>query len=259
MASLGYHEVTDTPRSTGFQRPGAAPFTLTPATFADHLARVTTGPCCPALVTGLDLDRPGRHLLLTFDDGGKSALLVADELSRRGWRGHFFIVTGRVGNRTFLDWSEVRYLRQCGHVVGSHSHTHPDIFRELSPARMREEWRISGSLLAERLGEPCVAASVPGGEISPAVLQSVAEVGMKFLFTVEPDLRPHRVGGCWVLGRCLIKNKMPPSRVGELVQFRGWTRALVIRRLKAIARLSLPLLYRHLVARRVREFDSTHA
>ena len=37
----------------------------------------------PELVDEINLSRPGRHLLLTFDDGGKSALRVSAELNRR--------------------------------------------------------------------------------------------------------------------------------------------------------------------------------
>ena len=254
VASFGYHEVTNDPRSSGFQRPGALPFTLTPRAFELQLEAIAAGPLAPTLVTGVDLDRPGDHLLLTFDDGGKSALHAADELSGRGWRGHFFVITGRVGTRTFLGWEEIRYLKSCGHVVGSHSHTHPDIFRELAPRAMRDEWRRSADLLGERLGEPCVAASVPGGESSPAVLRTAAEEGLQFLFTVEPELRPRRVGGCWILGRHLIKKYMTPAQVGELVRFRGWARALATRRIKNLARRAVPPLYRRLVAIRTGEW-----
>ena len=35
--------------------------------------------------------------MLTFDDGGPSALDAAGELAHRAWRGHFFIVTSLVG------------------------------------------------------------------------------------------------------------------------------------------------------------------
>jgi peptidoglycan/xylan/chitin deacetylase (PgdA/CDA1 family) len=254
VASFGYHEVTDDPRTTGFQRSGALPFTLTPRAFELQLDMIAAGPLVPTLVTGVDLDRPGDHLLLTFDDGGKSAVHAANELSRRGWRGHFFVTTGRVGTRTFLDWEEIRHLRNCGHLVGSHSHTHPNIFRELAPQAMREEWRRSSDLLGERLGEPCVAASVPGGEVSPTVMRIAAEEGLQFLFTVEPQLHPQRVGGCWILGRHLIKNRMTPAQVGELVNLRGWGRALAARRIKNLARRAVPTLYRRLIESRTGEW-----
>jgi peptidoglycan/xylan/chitin deacetylase (PgdA/CDA1 family) len=253
VAGFAFHEVTDRPDETGFQRPGAVPFTLTPRAFQRHLEQIAAVPFAPVRVTSLDLDSPGRHLLLTFDDGGKSALYAADLLSRRGWAGHFFIVTGRIGDRSFLSAADIRYLHSCGHIVGSHSHTHPNIFRELSPGEMAMEWRTSSGLLSDLLGVRCGAASVPGGEISRAVLESAPAAGFRFLFTVEPQLRPRLVNGCRILGRYLVKAATPPARVGRLARFEGWTRALAVRRIKAVARRSVPPLYRYVVARRARE------
>jgi peptidoglycan/xylan/chitin deacetylase (PgdA/CDA1 family) len=251
VAAFCFHEVTDDAESTGFQRRGAVPFRLTPAAFGGHLDRIAAAGTSPGLVT--ELDTADRHILLTFDDGGRSALTAADELERRGWRGHFFVVTSRIGSRTFLTGESIRDLRRRGHVVGSHSHTHPDIFRELTVERMRGEWRTSADLLSDLLGEPCEAASVPGGEISSAVLRSASDAGFRFVFTVEPVLRPSNVGECRVLGRFLVKAATEPSRVDQLARFRGWGSALAIRRLKAVARRSVPPLYRYVVARRARE------
>src|SRR5207249_2262720 len=82
--------------------------------------------------------------------------------------------------------------------------THPHIFREQTLDQMVGEWRTSCDRLADLLGEPCTVASVPGGDISPVVLQSAAVAGLHYLFTSEPTPVPERVGGCWVLGRyCL--------------------------------------------------------
>lgn len=253
VAGFCFHEVTDDPHSTGFQRRGAVPFTLGRAAFARHLDRIAGASRPPVRVTELAASAPGRHLLLTFDDGGRSALHAADELDRRGWPGHFFIVTGRIGSATFLGKDAIRELHGRGHVIGSHSHTHPNIFRELSPEEMRSEWRTSAALLSDLLGAPCEAASVPGGEISAAVLASGAEAGFRFLFTVEPELQPRDVGGCRVFGRYLVKAGTSPSRLERLARFRGWTGALAVRRLKAVARRSVPPLYRYVVAQRARE------
>ena len=252
VASFGYHEVTDDPAAAGFQRPGALPYKHTRDAFARDLDAIARGPHTPERVTDVDLRASGRHLLLTFDDGGKSAVSIADALAARGWRGHFFIVTGLIGTRTFLTAQEVRYLRQSGHVVGSHSETHPDIFREQPFDRMVEEWRVSRDRLAQLLGEPCETASVPGGDISPLVLQSADAAGLSYLFTSEPVLTPARVGACWVLGRFMPKAWTPAARVGELAAFRGWRSALLVRRLKGAARRAFPRLYRHYVHRTTR-------
>lgn len=254
VASLGYHDVTDLPAESGFQRNGAMPYKLGSDQFARHLDRIA-GLTAPALVTDIDLIRQGRHLLLTFDDGGKSALRVSEELCRRGWRGHFFITTGLIGQRTFLDAGEIRHLRSCGHVVGSHSHTHPDIYRELDWEQMVVEWRRSCDVLAQLLGEPCVTAAVPGGEISKAVLRSAASAGLRYLFTSEPWLKPRIVGGCWVLGRFCPKSSTTSDEIAELADFRGWTAKLLLRRIKGMASKSVPPLYRLYVSRSAREWQ----
>jgi peptidoglycan/xylan/chitin deacetylase (PgdA/CDA1 family) len=249
VASFGYHDVTDDPAASGFQRPAALPFKLGCSTFAEHLDHIAAGVRVPELIGGVDLTQPGHHVLLTFDDGGKSAVRAGDELARRGWKGHFFIITSRVGERTFLDPAEIRYLRGCGHAIGSHSHTHPNLFRELSPARMHEEWRVSRDWLTQLLGEPCLAASVPGGDLSARVQHSAANAGFKYLFTSEPTVTPDRVAGCWILGRFVAKRRTSPARVGELARLHGWGRAMLLRRMKVGARLLLPGLYRRYVHR----------
>jgi peptidoglycan/xylan/chitin deacetylase (PgdA/CDA1 family) len=260
IAGLMYHEVTDDPKTSGFQRPGALPYILSRSAFADHLNAIAGGKLTPELVSELTMTGNGngnhRHLLLTFDDGGASAMYVADELARRGWKAHFFIVTGRIGERTFLKPSDIKTLRSAGHVVGTHSHTHPDIFRSLPRELMATEWRVSRAILEGLLGEPCIAGSVPGGDISRVVLESAGEAGVRFLFTSEPLLTPERIGDTWVLGRVSLKSGVSPATIRQLVAFRGWQRAQLIRRLGGIARALFPPLYAQYVRLRTRERPS---
>lgn len=252
IAAFAYHDVTDTPEDSGFGGSGARPFKLDRGAFAAQLDAIAQATFAPQLVTAIDPAAPGRALLLTFDDGGSSALYTGDELSRRGWRGHFFVVTERIGERAFLDAAGIRYLRACGHVVGSHSHTHPHIFREQTLDQMLAEWRSSADRLADLLGEPCTTAAVPGGDISPLVLDSAASAGFRHLFTCEPTLTPASVGGCWVLGRFSVKASTPAARIRQLAQFRSWERALLVRRLKNFVRTALPGPYRFYVQQRTR-------
>ena len=252
VAALMYHDVTDEPTTSGFQRPGAWPYKLSRRRFDQHLAQLAAAAAAPVLVTDLALAVPGGgdHLMLTFDDGALGALHAADALSRRGWRAHFFIVTGLLGAPGFLSPADVRALRAAGHLIGSHSHTHPDIFRDLPPARMAFEWRTSRAVLEDLLGEPCLVASVPGGDSSPAVFRSAAKAGYRFLFTSEPWLRPRRVAGCTVLGRFSVKAQTPVERVAALAEYRGWGRALAQRRLQTLLRRAVPWAYRAYVRQR---------
>jgi len=246
-----YHEVTDDPSTSGLQRPGARPYTLSPAAFRGHLDAIAARAFTPRLVGDAD-GVPGPHVLLTFDDGGWSALHTAEMLSTRGWRGHFFIVTAWIGRPGFLDERSIREIRALGHLVGSHSHTHPDIFRALLRRQMLAQWRRSRDVLADVLGEPCVAASVPGGDSSPDTFATAEEAGVRWLFTSEPWRRPRDAGGCRVFGRLTIKASVTPTKLAEYLRGRGWARALLVRRLKDVARRGVGPLYRTYVRRTTR-------
>ena len=253
LAAFGYHDVTDDPGSSGFRRPAASAYKLTRPAFAAHLEALARCGRRPVLAPQIGWDAPGRHLLLTFDDGGNSALAIAETLAERGWQAHFFLISGRLGTRGFLDPRDLRHLRRCGHLVGTHSRTHPTPFRDQPAERMLEEWRASRERIADLLGEPCVTGSVPGGDISDAVLATAAAAGLEYLFTSEPRTRARLVDGCRVIGRFVPKAGTAAARVGALAEFRGWAQARATRSVKNFVRMALPLPYRYYVRWRGRE------
>ena len=88
--------------------------------------------------------------LITFDDGGVSALqTTADLLEKYGWRGVFFVTTDRIGTPTFLNADHVRELHRRGHVIGSHSCSHPERMSCCGPeqtvGRMEAQSRSAGA------------------------------------------------------------------------------------------------------------------
>jgi peptidoglycan/xylan/chitin deacetylase (PgdA/CDA1 family) len=216
----------------------------TRSVFARHLDRIAQSGIEPKLVSDVNFGSAEKHILITFDDGGKGALYAAEELNRLGWKGHFFITTSLLGTRTFLDEKATRYLHSCGHVIGSHSHTHPDIFRALPFERMVQEWRTSCDLLSDLLGSPCLTGSVPGGDVSRRVFQSADAAGMKSLFTSDPLLVPKQEGNCWILGRVCPKADEPLPNIQRLAEFRGWTKELARVRFKTTLKTALSPLYR---------------
>jgi peptidoglycan/xylan/chitin deacetylase (PgdA/CDA1 family) len=199
-----YHDVirAEAPDASGFPGPDARRYKLTGEQFAAHLQALED------LAVGL-VDRlgegPASPLLLTFDDGGASAYdPVAGRLEGRGWRGHFFVVTDFLGRPGFLTGAQVRELRRRGHLIGSHSASHPRVMRACSAEQLRQEWSRSAAVLAELLGEPVEAASVPGGYYSAAVAEAAAAAGLRVLFHSTPVTRVRREGGCLVLGRYAV-------------------------------------------------------
>jgi peptidoglycan/xylan/chitin deacetylase (PgdA/CDA1 family) len=203
--SILYHDVIDRVdyNSSGFPGRTAARYKLAWQEFEEHLQAISDA-LHSAPVTVFDLQAasgPKPKLLLTFDDGGASAPRIADTLDRRGWPGHFFVTTDYIGRPAFLDASQIRALRQKGHVIGSHSCSHPRCMSSCSSEQLLNEWRRSTEVLTDILGEQVTVASVPGGYYSDRVAQTAAQAGVKFLFTSEPVSRCHTVAGCWVVGR----------------------------------------------------------
>lgn len=206
--ALMYHDVVDgNPDQSGFAGAGPARYKLSTAEFRAHLDAI--GDVLndePVVVDDLlagDSDKAAW--LLTFDDGGASALAIGEELARRQWRGHFFITTGRTGEQGFLGASDIVELGRMGHVIGSHSASHPSRMSSLSEHALREEWRASVGSLADLLGKEIRSASVPGGYYTKRVARAAAESEIAVLFTSDPVRTPQRVGDCLVVGRFSVR------------------------------------------------------
>jgi peptidoglycan/xylan/chitin deacetylase (PgdA/CDA1 family) len=217
MIALTYHDIAPRPeRETfGFPGPTAARYKLDPATFDAHLDAVAATGVQVGLV---DPAGPLPQVALTFDDGGASAPAAADAVERRGWRAHFFVTTARIATPGFLTEEGVLDLVRRGHVVGSHSHTHPTYMGQLGPADIIAEWERSRSILADVLGEPPLLASVPGGFLSRAVVDGAAAVGYRVLMTSEPIARASVDAGLLCVGRYTIWAATPAGRAAAYVR-----------------------------------------
>jgi peptidoglycan/xylan/chitin deacetylase (PgdA/CDA1 family) len=256
LLALTYHDVIPLGHSiSGFVGLGSDRFKLTQTHFAEHLSAVASSAVTVALVTDTALRSP-RRLFLTFDDGGTSAsTTIAPMLADLGWRGHFFVVTSQIGASGFLGPEAVRELRAAGHVVGSHSHTHPDLTR-VPALTVSEEWKRSRAILEDLLGEPVEVASVPTGSYTDAVGRAAAEAGFSKIFTSEPWLKPRVLGGDGTAyGRFSVISTTPAERIASLCRLSRaavWREASVWYSRKAAkralgpvyARLREPLLAR---------------
>lgn len=213
--AIMYHDVVENAdfESSGFPGEGANVYKLRREDFALHLRAIRAAVPQDTIAT----ISPAQHsvtpeVFLTFDDGGVSAAgPIADLLESHGWRGHFFITTSHIGQRGFVSGAQIRDLRQRGHLIGSHSHTHPARMSALSRAEMDSEWRQSMAILAHILGVDVKLASVPGGYYSPQVADSAAAAGIEALFTSEPTNKVAFRSHCMVVGRYVIQRGMGPE------------------------------------------------
>jgi len=226
--ALLYHDVVPQNRYeiSGFQGADADIYKLEEEEFRSHMRHISAQAGLRAeAVTAVDLAGAATHLLLTFDDGGASAVFIAGVLAEYGWPAHFFITTGRIGTAGFVDPAQIRALRAAGHVIGSHSSTHPLRMAALSAAQLNSEWRDSIARLQDILGAPVITASIPGGYYSRAVSSAAAAAGIRVLFTSEPVTRTAVVDGCSVIGRFSVQQGVSKEWVADVIAGRFRPRA----------------------------------
>jgi peptidoglycan/xylan/chitin deacetylase (PgdA/CDA1 family) len=221
LFTLAYHDVVsaEDPDNSGFAVTGAAVYKLSPLRFREHLHAVKNRvEKPPAIIDTISLDEASDAFwLLTFDDGGVGAYLhTADILEQFGWRGHFFVTTDFIDQPGFLNKWQIMQLRKRGHVIGSHSCSHPERMTALDGDLLFDEWRNSINVLSEMLDEHVTTASLPGGYYSRQVAQAAARAGITVLFTSEPVSTPCHVDGCTVIGRYAVNRYTQPSTAAGL-------------------------------------------
>lgn len=183
--ALLYHDVVPEADAdeSGIVTDGSWRYKLAPAAFRDHLEAIAASEYHVTTLPDPDGDRP---LLLTFDDGGVScAETAAPLLEEYGFRGHFFVITGRLGDPGYMSREQVRQLADAGHHVGSHTVTHANL-RTADPDERKRELRESKAALENLLGTTCRAVSIPGGFADRSVVEAAFDVGYDHVFVSEP-------------------------------------------------------------------------
>ena len=265
ITTLEYHDVVNGEAwdNTGFPGAAANSYKLSVTAFERHMNAVGAarahGETDVLTLLGEQRPVPPKPVLLTFDDGGVSAITtIAPLLERRGWRGHFFIATDYIGSPGFLARAQLRELRQRGHIVGTHSCSHPLRMSRLSDADLSREWNESVARLSDILGEPILVGSVPGGALSESVVSAAAKAGLRALFTSEPVVRTKRIAECTVVGRFTIRDNTTAETVGTIAagnplpRMRQWARWNALKVAKATGGPSYLVLRAWFMARRHR-------
>lgn len=120
--------------------------------------------------------------LLTFDDGYRDVWeQAAPMMEEEGWRAVMFASTGKVGGGEehpergaleYMTWSQLRELRDRGHVIGAHGHTHRDMSL-MGEEAVRAEIAAARGSLVEELGSAGAPFAYPYGNW-PAAAETLA-------------------------------------------------------------------------------------
>jgi peptidoglycan/xylan/chitin deacetylase (PgdA/CDA1 family) len=216
---LMYHDVYESSvAESGFQTRGAEKYKISLQKFTRQIR---------SIYEYCELKNIQKNkIILTFDDGGSSCYsLIAPVLNRYDFKGYFFITTSLIGQKGFLSSEEIKFLHTEGHFIGTHSHTHPGMLKNLPFHKLEEEWSCSVKILESIVQSNIIHASIPGGSYSKDMADILIANGIKYIFTSIPTNKiRHLNNNCEVIGRFAILNTTTLAEVMDLFNPISFTR-----------------------------------
>ena len=180
--------------------------------------------------------------LFTFDDGGISNLRAASILEKNNLIGQFFITTKQIGNKGFLSPKDIIQLHKNGHIIGSHSHTHPMIFRTLSYAKMLEEWKVSKQILEEIIEQKVFFFFFTGGDANKKTFEYAAEAGFHYIYVSEHIIATRTFNTSEIIGRLSIKANLTDEQFLKTLELKNLSALQRNRKIKStIKKIIFPL------------------
>lgn len=231
--ALMYHDIYNlSTKESGFQNSTAIKYKVQAEVFENQVKEIAKYLKYKNL--------PFSTVEFTFDDGGVSFLtLAAPILEKYGFKGIFFIATSQIDKPGFLSKTQIIELRDRGHRIGSHSHSHPEDMSSLSQYEIIKEWQESQKIIADILGFPQSIASIPNGFYSKCVIKVMADAGIKEIYTSDPILKRSKLNNSLKIGRYAIIDSDSVNSVVDIItsplgRLKKMTRFFVLGGAKAV-------------------------
>jgi peptidoglycan/xylan/chitin deacetylase (PgdA/CDA1 family) len=166
---------------------------------------------------------------ITFDDGSETDLLCAAPiLQELGFGATFYVTTGFIGKRGYLNQSQLREFSRMGFEIGCHSMTHPYL-TDLGEKDMTREVVEAKSQLEQIIGAPIEHFSCPGGRHDHRVSELARRAGYRTVATSRllansPSSDPFALG------------RVPMMRSTSLAEFEDLSRGRGLWRMNLLAR-----------------------
>ena len=168
---LAYHSIGECP----IEETGAGLYTVALGRFAEQMEYVRNNGTVPE----------GDCPIISFDDGDitnyTNAFLILKEMALKAY---FFIIGTKIGTPGYMNWNQIRALRDAGMTIGSHGMTHR-ILTELSDDDLSYELTESKKALEDNLKMAIDSFSIPRGVCSRKIIDLARYAGYKEIFTSD--------------------------------------------------------------------------
>lgn len=214
---LLYHSVNDR------AAPEDRPWTVSPATFAEHLDAVTASGRVAMTVSQIaealrgERPLPARPVGITFDDGFSDNYDALFSLQTRGLVSTIYITTGEVGQRDRLSPRQVAELAGAPSVeVGAHAVRHRRL-DELEIGDLNTEVTDSKSELEELARASVDSFAYPHGAFDRRVRQAVMAAGYRSAAAVKNAIS-HDRDDPFAVARWTVTARTSAARIAGVLE-----------------------------------------
>ncbi len=196
-----YHDVySKSINESGFKTRGANHYKISEETLIDQIRKIKN-----------------FEVVYTFDDGGISFYnIIAPLLEKNGLYGHFFIATDFIGTDGFMNEKQIRDLCRRGHIIGSHSASHPADFRQLPYENRYKEWKKSIERLSDLIKKTVDEISIPNGFLIDEDLPMFEQMNIKTIYTSKiGELRQYN--DIQIIGRIAINQNISIFEIKKIL------------------------------------------
>lgn len=221
---LMYHEIELEGRPLCQSEPGYVRYVVREPDFRKQITWLRSAGMRGVSVSDALSNRPTEGVVITFDDGCETDLIVAAPILREAnFGGTFYITVGYLGRPGYLVPRQVRELSDAGFDIGCHSMTHPYL-NDLADQELNREIAEAKTRLEEMIDRPVHHFSCPGGRWSPTVSAVARRAGYRSITTSRIAVN-HRTSDSFRLGRISVMRGTTFGAFQDLCRGRGlWQR-----------------------------------
>ena len=127
---------------------------------------------------------PANPIVLSFDDAWEDHYTAAYPILRKhGIAGTFFITTGSVGHKAFVNWEQLREMHLNGMDIEAHSVTHPHLDR-IPLDQAQKEIVESKKAIEKYVHRNALVFAYPFGGYNAEIINMVKNAGFESAVTV---------------------------------------------------------------------------
>lgn len=159
-----------------------------------------------------------RRVAITFDDATLSQFEHAmPALRARSMTASVYVVTDWVGRPGFMDWEQLRRIKDWGMSVQSHSKSHP-FLSELDRDRLQDELASSRERLDRELRQETVEIAFPGGDAPRRSLRAMLPAcGYRIAIGSRWGVNIGSAESAGFVRRCTVRGDLEPEMARRFV------------------------------------------